>query len=493
MNRTITTGLKAVTGLPLTAVLLTGCHVGPVYQKPAAPAPPAFKEELPKNFGEDSGWRTAQPADAELKGNWWTSFNDAQLNALEAQVDTANQSLKAAEANYQAARAQVGIYRANRAPTVGVAPFLGAQRESTNEPYFNQNTVNPNGVGDLSLPFNVNYEVDLWGRIHRTIVQAGEQAQASAADRENMRLSLHAEMAMDYFDLRAADGQQKLLADTVVAFQHALQLTQDRYDGGAAPLSDVSQARTQLQAALVAETDVDVERAHLEHAIAILTGQAPANLTLPRTPVTVNPPSLPVVPGLLPAALLERRPDIAGAERRMAAANEQIGIAQAAFYPALSISATAGFLGTSAVNWFSWPARFFALGGTISQTLYDHGRRSSVSSVARNQYDSTVANYQQTALTAFGEVEDNLAALHQLEIEEGQQREATAAAQQSLDLFNVRYEGGVDTYLQVVTSQTALLQNQRNDIDIQRRRLDDTVRLIKALGGGWNATQLPKP
>ena len=478
----------------LAALTLTGCRVGPNYVRAAAPAPPAFKEAPPAAY-DSTSWTVAQPADALLKGDWWTMFGDAQLNALEAQVDPANQTLKAADAHYRAAVDYVRFYRASKAPTVGVQPFLGSTRQSSNQPYFNPQSpsASANGVGDLSLPFQLNYEVDLWGRVRRTIAQAGDNAQASAADRENIRLSLHSELATDYMDLRANDGQKKLLEDTVVAYRHALQLTQDRYDGGAAPLSDVTQAKTQLQAALVAATDVDVQRAQDEHAIAVLIGKAPAELSIPRTPVTVDPPALPVVPGMLPAQLLERRPDIAMQERRMAAANESIGIAQAAFYPQLSLSAAAGFIGTSAVNWFSWPSRFFSVGGNISQTLYDHGRRAAVTDIARANYDATVADYRQTALEAFGQVEDNLAALHQLEVESQQQREATAAAQQSLDLFNVRYEGGVDTYLQVVTSQTALLQNQRNDIDIERRRLQDSVQLVRALGGGWNQTQLPTP
>ena len=481
--------------LGLAALTLTGCRVGPTYQKPVSMAPPAFKETPPASFGEAEGWKVAQPADAQLRGDWWTMFGDSQLDALEAKVDGANQSLKAAEANYRAAQAYVGFYRANRAPTVGVAPFIGATRQSTNQPYFNQSSslAGADAVGNFSLPFSLNYEVDLWGRIRRSIESAGDQAQATAADRENLRLSLHAELAQDYMDLRAADAQQKLLSETVEAFQRALQLTQDRYEGGAAPLSDVSQARTQLQTAQVQETDVEVQRTRLEHAIAVLTGEPPANLTLPRTPLTIAPPVFPVVPGMLPSQLLERRPDIAAAERRTAAANEQIGIAQAAFYPTLSISAVAGFTGTSAVNWFTWPSRFFSVGPTFAQTLYDHGRRRSLTDVARAEYDNTVADYQQTTLTAFAQVEDNLAALRELQKEAVQQRDATASAQQSLDLFNVRYEGGVDTYLQVITWQTALLQNQRNDIDLQRRQLDATVLLVKALGGGWNTSQLPKP
>jgi len=328
--------------------------------------------------------------------------------------------------------------------------------------------------------------------VRRSVTYAVEQAQASAADMETARLSLHSELAVDYFDLRSADAQEKLLAETVTAYQDALQLTQDRYDGGAAPESDVTQARTQLQAAQVAETDVAVQRAGYEHAIAVLTGRPPANLNLAAVPLTIQPPVLPQVPGALPSQLLERRPDIAAEERRMAAANEQIGIAQAAFYPTLSLSAVAGFAGTSPLNWLTWPSRMWAVGPTLSQTLFDHGLRHANSEIARSNYEATVAAYRQSALTGFQEVEDNLAALRELEIEARQQHEATASADRSLELFRTRYEGGVDTYLQVITWQTAALQNARNDIDIMRRRLEANILLIKALGGGWNVSDLPQ-
>ena len=398
--------------------------------------------------------------------------------------------MKQAEANFRAARANIRYQKANLAPTITVGPSAGAVRESTNQPYFNQANGNTAG-GDFSLPFDLSYEVDLWGRIRRGITAARDNAQASAADMETARLSLHAELAMDYFSLRSDDGQKKLLEDTVGAYQKALQLTQDRYDGGASPLSDVSQARTQLQTAQVEETDVGVERAQFEHAIAVLIGKPPAELTIPPSPVTVQGPAMPAIPGALPSQLLERRPDIAADERRMAAANEQIGIAQAAFYPTLDISASGGFTGTSLLNWFTWPSRFFAVGPQLSETLYDHGRRRANSDIVIAQYDSTVAGYRQTSLTAFQQVEDNLAALRVLEVEARQQQAATQSAEQSLDLFNTRYEGGVDTYLQVITWQTSALQNERNDIDITRRRLAASVLLIKALGGGWNVHQLP--
>ena len=266
-------------------------------------------------------------------------------------------------------------------------------RDSRNEPYFNQAAANA-GEGNFSLPLDLNYEVDLWGRIRRTLTQAKEQAQASAADLENSRLSLHAELAEDYFNLRSADAQSRLLADTVKAYQAALQLTQDRYHGGASPLSDVTQARTQLQAAQVQETDVNIQRSDYEHAIATLVGKPPASFTLAPDPITVHAPTLPAIPGVLPSELLERRPDIAANERTMAAANEQIGIAQAAFYPTLSLSNTVGFLGTSAVNWFSWPSRFFAVGPTISQTIFDNGRRK-----ATTQMGASPSTTEQSRLT----------------------------------------------------------------------------------------------
>jgi NodT family efflux transporter outer membrane factor (OMF) lipoprotein len=459
--------------------------------RPTVPTAPAFKESLPENFKSEDGWKPAQPSDAQLKGDWWTLFNDPQLNTLEAQIDPANQTLKQAEANFRAARAAVRFNRGSEAPTIGVAPSVGAIRDSNNQPYLNVSGAN-NGDGNFILPFDLDYEIDLWGRVRRTVTQARDQAQASAADLETSRLSLHAELAVDYFDLRSADAQVKLLDDTVKAFQNALQLTEDRYNGGASPLSDVTQARTQLQAAQVQSTDVDIQRAMYEHAIAVLIGKPPAVFTLPPDPITVVAPTIPAIPGMLPSQLLERRPDIASYERTMAAANEQIGIAEAAYYPTLSLSAVAGFAGTSAINWFSWPSRFFAVGPTLSETLFDHGRRRATSDIALAQYDGTVAANRQTTLTAFEQVEDNLNALHNLEIEARQQHDATDSAQQSLDLFNTRYEDGVDTYLQVITWQTALLQNQRNDIEIMQRRFEASVFLVKALGGGWDTSQLPQ-
>jgi NodT family efflux transporter outer membrane factor (OMF) lipoprotein len=472
-------------------LLLSGCMVGPNYKTPSAIMAPSFKETTPASFAQNDGWKPGEPSDTRLKGDWWTLFHDARLNELEAQVDTANQSLKAAEANFRAARAQIGYARSSEAPTIGVGPSISTVRNSANQPYFPSTLAN-NGEGNFSLPVDLNYEIDLWGRVRRSVTSAREQAQASDADLENARLSLHAELALDYFGLRSADAQEKLLDDTVTAYESAVQLTRDRYEGGAAPQSDLAQARTQLDQARVQRTDIEVQRTQYEHAIAVLIGKPPAELTLPPIPLDQASQVMPDIPGVMPAALLERRPDIAADERRMASANEQIGIAQAAFYPTLSLSAIAGFQGTSALNWFNWPSRFWAVGPGMSETLFDAGRRRATKNITVANYDATVADYRQTVLTAFQQVEDNLASLRVLENEARQQHEATESAEQSLDLFQTRYEGGVDTYLQVVTWQTAALNNQRNDLDILERRLDASVLLVKALGGGWDTTQIPR-
>jgi NodT family efflux transporter outer membrane factor (OMF) lipoprotein len=472
-------------------LFLTGCMVGPNYSRPAAPTSPGYKEAPPASFKDQDGWKVIQPSDAQIKGNWWELYNDPQLDSLEAKVDGANQTLKIADANFRAAHANVGIYRASEAPTIGVAPSISAVRDSAHQPYLSPTIVN-GGEGNFTLPLELNYEIDLWGRIHRQVTSAREQAQASAADLANTRLSLHAELAIDYMEVRSADAQIQLLRDTVKAYTDAVNLTKDRFEGGASPLSDLTQARTQLASAHVIETDISVTRAQYEHAIAILIGVPPAQFSLPSTPLNLQPPKMPDIPGTLPSELLERRPDIASSERQMAAANEQIGIAQAAFYPTLSLSAVAGLQGTSALNWFTWPSRFWAVGPTFSETLFDAGRRRSVRTMASANYDGTVANYRQTTLTAFQQVEDNLAALRILETEAQQQHESTDSAAQTLDLSQTRYEGGVDTYLQVITWQTAALNNERNDIDIMRRRMEASVILIKALGGGWSTGQLPR-
>ncbi len=467
-------------------ILLSGCMVGPKYVRPNVPTAPSFKEAPP--YKEDGAWHTAQPADQLPKGEWWKIFNDGGLNALEPQILTGNQNVRIADANLQRAREQIRINRAALYPTIGAAPFAGAERFSANRPYFTASSAN-NGVGDLQLPLDVSWEIDLFGRIRRTINTAKEEAQASAADYSNVLLSLQAELAIDYFELRAADAEKKLLNDTVAQYQEALRVTNNRFEGGVSPKSDVSQAETQLQTAKVQAADVDIRRAQYEHAIAVLIGRPPAALTLPLSPLGAQPPA---IPAGLPSELLERRPDIAAAERRTAEANEQIGIARTAFFPSLALSGLLGFEGTSAANVLDKSSFIYALGPTLGQTFFDAGRRRAISAQALESYNSETANYRQTTLTAYQQVEDNLAMLRILSDEAEQQRQATAAAQEAQQIFNNRYVGGVDTYLQVITAQTAALTNERNDIDIMRRRMDASVLLVKALGGGWDVSQLPK-
>jgi NodT family efflux transporter outer membrane factor (OMF) lipoprotein len=471
------------------SLLLSGCMVGPKYVKPTVPMAPGFKEQVPDSYKQSDGWKTAQPSDQALRGNWWEVFGDPQLNALEEQLTASNQDLKVAEARFRQARAMIRFNRSEEFPTISTSPSIVNERDSAHQPYFPPSLAN-NGTGAFTLPFDLSYEVDLWGRVRRTVSASREEAQASAADLQTANLSLHAELAVDYFELRSADDQKQLLDNTVAAYTDALKLTQNRFEGGAAPKSDVAQAQTQLDGARVQDTDITVTRAQFEHAIATLIGKPPAEFSITPAPSTVM--ALPVIPVGLPATLLERRPDIAAGERRVAEANDQIGIARAAFFPSLVLGASGGFTGTSITNWLNWPSRMWAVGPQLSQTIFDAGRRRAVSEGATANYDATVATYRQTTLTAFQEVEDNLAALSILEKESQQQKEATTSAEESLQLFTNRYQGGVDNYLQVITAQTVLLTNQRNDIDLERRRMDASVLLVKAIGGGWDTSQLPK-
>jgi NodT family efflux transporter outer membrane factor (OMF) lipoprotein len=463
--------------------------VGPKYVKPTAPLAPEYKEANPEGYKENSTWQAAQPADAAQRGEWWKIFGDAELNTLEPQVAANNQDLKAADARFREARALIRFNHASLYPSVGAAPFAGGLRDSSHRPYFNANNALGNGVGDIQLPVDLNYEVDVWGRVRRTVNAAREQAQATAADRQTALLSLQAELAVDYFEARTADAQAKLLNDTVKYYEEAYRITNNRFEGGVAPKSDVDQAKTQLEAAKVQARDITLQRAQFEHALAVLLGEPPASFTLPNAPLNARPP---VIPPGLPSELLERRPDIASAERRVAEANDRIGIARTAFYPTISLNGSIGVESTSFGNLFNPASLLWSLGPTLSQTIFDAGRRNAVSEQANASYDETVANYRQTTLTAFQQVEDNLVALRILQQEAENQHQATLAAQSAEEIFNNRYVGGLDTYLQVVTAQTTALNNERNDIDIMRRQMDASVLLIKALGGGWNATDLPK-
>jgi NodT family efflux transporter outer membrane factor (OMF) lipoprotein len=470
---------------PLCALLLGGCMVGPKYVKPDTPTPTAFKEAPPESFKETRDWKFANPAAPSLPANWWEVFGDPQLTALEEEVVSGNQDLKIAEAHFRQARALIRINRAAEFPTISTSPGITSLRESANHPYF---PLPATPTGDFVLPFDFSYEVDLWGRVRRTVNAAREEAQATSADLATATLSIQAELAFDYFELRSADAQKQLLVDTVKAYADALELTTNRFEGGAAPKSDVAQAQTQLDTTQAQETDIDVDRAQYEHAIATLLGKPPAEFTLAAAPLHAEPPVIPIG---LPSQLLERRPDIAVSERRVEEANEQIGIARAAFFPTVTLGASAGFEGNSIVNWLSWPSRFWAVGPSLAETLFDAGRRRAGSDAAIAGYDAAVAGYREATLNAFQQVEDDLAALRILENEEKQQRNAVASAQESLQIFINRYQGGVDNYLQVITAQTIALADERGEIDIQRRRMDASVLLIKALGGGWNIKDMP--
>ena len=472
----IAAGIVGVCSLLL---LLSGCAVGPRYSRPTASVPPAYKE-LPQN------WKTAQPSDEIARGKWWEIFQDPQLNTLEEQIAVSNQNIKAAEAQFRQARALVRFYRANYYPTVNTSASVTRSHSSTSRPPASQ--LSGKTFTDFVLSGDLSYEVDVWGRIRKTVEAARENAQASAADLASVNLIMHSELASDYFQLRSLDAERQLLDSTVAAYQKALELTQNRYRGGVASGVDVAQAQTQLKTTLAQAMDLDVQRSQFEHAIAALIGQPASSFSLARAPLTTPPP---VIPAGLPSELLERRPDIAAAERRVASANAQIGVAKAAFFPSLTLSATGGFESGSAGPWWSGPSAFWSAGPAAALTLLDFGRRRAVSQQAWATYDQTVANYRETVLTAFQQVEDNLSALRILEGEAQTQNEAVVAAQHSLELSNNRYKGGVATYLEVITAQTVALSDARTAVQVLGRRMNAAVNLIQALGGGWDTSQLP--
>jgi len=473
----LSSGGKLVLALAPVLILLAGCAVGPRYARPSMPTPPVYKE-TPEN------WKQAQPSDQLIRGKWWEIYQDAELNALEEKIDVSNQTLKAAQAQFMQARALVRFNRANYYPTVTAGASASRNRLSENRPLSSSTT----NYTDLVLPIDVSYEPDLWGRVRHTVEAARANAQASAADLEAVGLSLHAELALDYFQARALDSEIQLLQSTVAAYQKALDLTENRYQGGIASQVDVAQAQTQLETTRAQAIDLEAQRAQFEHAIAVLTGLAPSGFTLPPVALHATPPATP--PGL-PSDLLERRPDIAAAERSIAAANAQIGVAKAAYFPALTLNASGGFEGTSITNWLSGPSGFAAAGLAALETVFDAGSRRAVSDQAVAAYDQSVANYRQNVLTAFQEVEDNLAALRILEEEAKTEDAAVAAAEHSLALSTNRYRGGVATYLEVITAQSAALSDERTAVEISGRRMMDSVLLIKALGGGWNVANLP--
>lgn len=470
------------------ALLLAGCMVGPKYSRPSAPVPSAYKEQPTQGLQETEEWKIAHPNAETLRSKWWEDFGDPYLSVLEEQVVVSNQNVAMEDARFRQARAAVGYYRASEFPTVSVSPTITALRYSPNQAYFPSSATGIGSGANFVLPFDISYEVDLWGRIRRAVASAREEGQASAADLETMTLSLQSELAYNYFELRSADAQKRLLDSTVQSYRDMVELTTALFEGGAAPESDVVQARTQLDTTRVQDTDIEVMRSQYEHAIAILIGKPPAEFAIASEPQVLEPPHIPVG---LPSQLLERRPDIAAAERRVAEANEGIGIARAAYFPTLTLSGDVGFEASSVSKWFTWPSRIWAIGPSMTEIIYDAGRRRSVTQQAQANYDALVASYRETTLEAFQQVEDNLSALRILRQESVQQKEAIEEAERNLKIFTSLYEGGGAAYLEVVTAEITLLLNERNDIDILRRRMDASVLLIKGLGGGWNAAQLP--
>jgi NodT family efflux transporter outer membrane factor (OMF) lipoprotein len=459
-------------------LLLAGCAVGPKYKTPSVPTPPAYKEM--------GNWKTAQPSDQNLGGNWWEIFQDPQLNALEQQINVSNQNLKAAVAQYQEARAVLRYARADYYPTISTAPSATRQRYSNNRP---GSAARGTTFNDFVLPVNLSYQVNAWGRVSKNVESYREQAQASAADLAVVNLTMHADLAVDYFAARTLDAEEKLLQNTVAQYEQALQLNEERYQGGLASEVEVEQARTILETTRAQLVDVGVARAQYEHAAAVLVGKAPADFSLPPLPLTAPPPPIPVG---VPSELLERRPDVAGAERRVASANAQVGLAKTAYYPLVNLVGSGGFESGTITTLLQGPSAFWAVGAAVAQTIFDGGRRHALNDEAKAAHDSTVASYRQTVLTAFQQVEDNLAALRILEQEAGVQATAVQSAQRSLALSDTRYEGGVTSYLEVITAQNAALSDEVTAVNILGRRMASAVLLVQALGGGWDRSNLPE-
>jgi NodT family efflux transporter outer membrane factor (OMF) lipoprotein len=431
--------------------------------------------------------KAAEPGDQLPRGKWWEIYGDPQLNALEEKVRVSNQTLKAAVAQFEQARALVRYNRADFYPTITAGAAGSRNRVSRNRAL--SSTISAANYSDIQMPVvGVSYEPDLFGRVRHTVEAARISAQASAGDVENVSLSIHAALATDYFQLRSLDAEEELLNSSVATFQRALDLTQNRYRGGVASAVDVAQAQTQLETTRAQAIDVQVTRAQFEHAIAVLIGEPASSFTISNSPLTQTPPGIPVG---LPSDLLERRPDVAAAERRVASANEQAGIARAAYFPSLSLSGNGGFESTSLTNLLSGPSGFFSVGASALVTVFDVGRRRALSEQAHALLDQSAANYRQGLLVAFQEVEDNLAALRILAQEAETQQAAVAAAERSVQLSTNRYKGGVANYLEVTTAQGIALSDQRVAVQIRGRRMVSSVQLIQALGGGWNRGELP--
>ena len=479
------------------ALLLSGCTVGPKYHRPSVTAPEAYKELTPADYQTTDGWRVAQPKDAALKGKWWEIFNDPQLNALEEQVNVSNQNIASAAAAFLVARSMVRQARSQYFPTVTVGPSITNSRQSATISS-GQATGTGTGTGgtpltpqvltDFLLPFDATWVPDLFGRVRNTVRASANAAQASAADLENTRLTVQAEVAVDYFSIRGQDALKKLLDDTVVSFQESLRLTQALYETGIDSDEAVAQAETQLESAQAQDTNLGILRSQFEHAVATLVGQPASSFSISTEPLKADPPAIPYA---VPSQLLERRPDIAASERLMAQANAQIGIAVAAYYPTVTLSASAGLETTSFTKWFTWPSRFWSVGPSATETLFDGGLRRATVQQFQANFLETIANYRQTVLAAFQNVEDNLAALRILSIEIKQQDTAVGSAQRNLKIAIDRYRLGIDPYLNVITAETALFTNQQTAVSLRIQQMTASVQLVEAVGGGWDASQLP--
>ena len=477
----------------LVLTLLTGCKpVGPNYNRPGYDAPAAYKETgatavVPPPAPAGGVWQPANPSDGMVRGKWWEIYQDPQLNQFEERIAANNQTLRQALETYLAARDQIKVARAGLFPTFSAGASAQRQKVSANGPSYSAGK--PTTYSDFVLDGQASWEPDFWGRIRRTVEAARSNAQASAADAANIDLSLHAEMAADYFQLRGLDSDIKLLKTTIADLEHQLDLTQRLFAGGIGTDVDVAQARTQLETVRAQLIDVGVARAQYEHAIGAIANLKPSEFTIPPSPLDLP---LPKIPLGVPSQLLERRPDIAAAERRAAAANAQIGIAVSAYYPTISLNGTGGFESMNAGTWIQGPSALWSLGAQATELLFDAGQRHALTDAARHTYEAQAAGYKASVLAAFNDVEDQLSGLRILEQESTAEQQAVESAQHSYEISNQRYKGGVTSYLEVLTAEATLLQNQRTAIDLQTRQFVSSVGLVRALGGGWDASQLPK-
>jgi NodT family efflux transporter outer membrane factor (OMF) lipoprotein len=475
-----------------------GCVVGPKYHAPSPQAPAAVYKESPSQFKETGDWTVAQPSDAMLRGKWWEIFNDAELNALEEQLNINNQNIKQYFENYMEARAIVREARSQYFPTLTAAPSVTHSRASAN---LGSTTANTSGTGTTtstttpqlqstlySLPLEASWEADLWGKVRNTVRQAQYAAQVSAADLENERLTEQASLAEYFFQIRGQDQLQKIFDETVDADQKAYDLTRSLYDAGIDDQISVVEAETTLRSAQAGATNVGIARAQYEHAIAVLIGKTATDFSIPVKPMTIAPPPIPVG---VPSELLERRPDVAAAERTMAEANASIGIAYAAYYPTLTLTADGGFESSAFKNWLSWPSRFWSVGASLPETIFDAGLRRATVQQYVATYNADLASYRQTVLAAFQNVEDSLAEVRILSKQIQQEQQAVNSAQTFLKLEQGRYDTGIDPYLDVLIAQTTVLADQQTLNALQVQQMTSAVALVEALGGGWDRSQLP--